>query len=191
MLPYFPNFIQSTDLSILAWIQMHLVSPFCDVFFKLITHLGDGGIFWILIAVIMLFFKQTRKTGLMLGAALILGVIFGNGIIKNLFQRVRPFDLEDALVRVPLIPKPEDWSFPSGHTLASFEAATVLMIREKRFGIPALVLAVLIAFSRLYLYVHFPSDVFIGALMGVLFGFLGVLIVNKIWKAAKKSLEKS
>ena len=100
-----------------------------------------------------------------MGAALVLGVIFGNGILKNLFQRVRPFDLENALVQIPIISKPGDWSFPSGHTLASFEAATVLMIRDKRFGIPALILAVLVAFSRLYLYVHFPSDVIAGALL--------------------------
>ncbi len=191
MVPYFPDFIQSADLSILAWIQTHLVSPFCDGFFKLVTHLGDSGIFWILIAVIMLFFKKTRKTGLMMGAALVLGVIFGNGILKNLFQRVRPFDLENALVQVPIIAKPGDWSFPSGHTLASFEAATVLMIRDKRFGIPALILAVLIAFSRLYLYVHFPSDVIAGALLGILFGCLGVWIVNKVWKAATKNISKA
>ena len=125
----------------------------------------------------------------MIGAALILGLIFGNGILKNLFQRVRPYDLEEALVQTPLIEKPSDWSFPSGHTLASFEAATVLMIRDKRFGIPALVLAFLIAFSRLYLYVHFPSDVLAGVLLGVLFGCLGVWIVNAIWKRVEKELK--
>lgn len=189
MVPYFPEFIQSADLSILEWIQENLVSPFCNGFFTFITHLGDGGILWILLAVLLLFFKKTRKTGFMIGAALILGLIFGNGILKNLFQRVRPYDLENALIQTPLIEKPSDWSFPSGHTLASFEAAAVLMIRDKRFGIPVLILAALIAFSRLYLYVHFPSDVLIGALLGVLFGFLGVWIVNAIWKRAEKELK--
>lgn len=125
-----------------------------------------------------------------MGAALVLGLILGNGVLKNLFQRVRPYDLENALVQVPLIAKPGDWSFPSGHTLASFEAATVLMIRDKRFGIPALILACLIAFSRLYLYVHFPSDVLAGAILGIFFGFLGVLIVGKIAKAVEKELKK-
>lgn len=190
MVPFFPEPIQSIDLSILEWIQTHLVSPFCDGFFSFITHLGDSGILWILLAVGMLFFKKTRKTGLMMGAALVLGLIFGNGVLKNLFQRVRPYDLENALVQVPLIAKPGDWSFPSGHTLASFEAATVLMIRDKRFGIPALVLALLIAFSRLYLYVHFPSDVLVGALLGILFGFLGVFIVEKLVKAVERELKK-
>ncbi len=190
MVPFFPEFIQSMDLSILEWIQTHLVTPFCDRFFSLITHLGDGGILWILLAVGMLFFKKTRKTGLMIGAALVLGLLFGNGILKNLFQRVRPYDLENALVQVPIIAKPSDWSFPSGHTLASFETATVLMIRDRRFGIPALMLALLIAFSRLYLYVHFPSDVLAGVLLGVLFGFLGVLIVGKIARAVEKELQK-
>ena len=189
MVPFFPEWIQSTDLSILEWIQIHLVNPFCDGFFSLVTHLGDGGILWILLAVGMLFFKKNRKTGLMMGTALVLGLIFGNGVLKNLFQRVRPYDLENALVQVPIIAKPGDWSFPSGHTLASFEAATVLMIRNKRFGIPALILAVLIAFSRLYLYVHFPSDVLAGALLGVLLGFLGVFIVGKIAKTVDKELK--
>ena len=187
MVPFFPEWIQSTDLSILEWIQTHLVNPFCDGFFSLVTHLGDSGMLWILLAVGMLFFKKTRKTGLMMGAALVLGLIFGNAILKNLFQRVRPYDLENALVQVPIIAKPGDWSFPSGHTLASFEAATVLMIRDKRFGIPALIL---IAFSRLYLYVHFPSDVLAGALLGILLGFLGVFIVSRIVKQVDKELKK-
>ena len=182
MLLYFPEPLQNADVSILIWIQEHLVNPVCDVFFSLVTHLGYSGIFWILVAIALVCFKRTRKTGLMVGAALLLGLIFGNGILKNLFARVRPYDLENAFLTETLVKKPSDWSFPSGHTLASFEAAAVLMIRDKRFGVPALVLAILIAFSRLYLYIHFPSDVVAGLLLGVLFGFCGVWIVGTIWK---------
>ena len=81
-----------------------------------------------------------------------------------------------------------DFSFPSGHTLASFEAATVLMIRDKRFGIPALILAILIALSRLYLYVHYPTDVLAGALLGVFIGIFACFLVDKIYKRFERKI---
>ncbi len=194
MVPYFPDFIQNIDVSILNWIHENLTTPFLDAVMPLITSLGNAGWLWIATAVVMLFFKKTRRIGLMMGVALILGLAFGNGILKNLFARVRPYDLESALVTVPIIDKPHDFSFPSGHTLASFEAASVLLItRKQHFGwklaAPALVLAILIAFSRLYLYVHFPTDILGGLLLGCIFGFCGVVIVNAIEKRffAKKA----
>ncbi|MGN1082348.1 MAG: hypothetical protein ACI4SJ_02290, partial [Candidatus Avispirillum sp.] len=97
MIPYFPEVIQNWDVSVLRFIQEHIVCPVLDVFFSLVTHLGDGGIFWICVAVLFLFFKRTRKTGIMMGAALILGLIIGNGILKNVIGRVRPYDLDGAL----------------------------------------------------------------------------------------------
>ncbi len=192
MIPYFPEFIQNLDVAILRWINETFSSSFLDWLVPKITFLGNGGWLMIVIAVVMLFFKRTRKTGIMIGAALILGLTFGNGVLKNLFARVRPYDLEGALVTELLISKPHDYSFPSGHTLASFEAATVIALRcktlpgKKITGAVALVLAFLIAFSRLYLYVHFPSDVLGGAILGTLFGFCGVWIVN----AAEKKIVK-
>ncbi len=187
MVPYFPDFLQNWDVSVLNFIQNNIVNPVLDVFFSLVTHLGDGGIFWIAVALIMLCFKKTRKTGLMMGAALILGLIIGNGILKNVFGRVRPYALDDAMRTIDqlLVKAPSDASFPSGHTLASFEASVVLMIRDKRFGIPALIIAVCVALSRLYLYIHFPTDVIAGAILGIINAFLGVLIVNTIWKAVE------
>ena len=93
MVPYFPDVIQNWDVSVLNWIQDNIVCPFLNVFFSLVTHLGDGGIFWICVAVLMLFFKRTRKAGITMGVALVLGLIIGNGILKNVFGRVRPYDL--------------------------------------------------------------------------------------------------
>lgn len=185
MVPYFPDFIQNWDISVLNFIQENIVNPVLDVFFSLITHLGDDGIFWIAIAVVMLFFEKTRKTGIMMGAALILGLIIGNGVLKNVFGRVRPYALDDAMRSIDqlLVKAPSDASFPSGHTLASFEASVVLMIRDKRFGIPALIIAVCVALSRLYLYIHFPTDVIAGAILGTANAVLAVLIVNTAWKA--------
>lgn len=168
------------ELGILDFIQEHIRCDFLDWFFPTITKLGDSGIFWILLAVIFLFFKKTRKTGLMMGVALLCGLIVGNLTLKPLIHRIRPYDLNpDAVL---LIDRLSDFSFPSGHTLSSFEGATVLMIRDKRFGIPAMVLAVCIALSRLYLYVHYPTDVLAGAILGIGFGFLAVALVNAVQK---------
>ena len=191
MVPYFPDVIQSWDVSCLNWIREHIANPVLDVFFSLVTHLGDGGIFWIICAVVMLFFQKTRKTGIMMGASLALGLILGNGLLKNLFGRVRPFDLDGAYgsmmtVDDLLVSKPGDKSFPSGHTLACFECAFVLLYRDKRFGIPALAIAVAVGFSRLYLYLHYPTDIFGGILLGLFNAVLAVIIVNAVFKAIEK-----
>ncbi len=187
MVPYFPDFIQNIDVTVLNWIHEVFSCAFLDAIVPMITFLGDKGWFWIAVAVILLFPKKTRKVGLMMGVALILGLAIGNGVLKNLFARVRPFDLEGAMVKELLIDRPHDFSFPSGHTLASFEAASVILLQRKNVGglkvaIPALVLAIMISLSRLYLYVHFPSDILGGMLLGILFGFCGVGIVNLVEK---------
>lgn len=192
MVPYFPDFIQNTDISILNWIYETFSCAFLDAVMPVVTFFGNGGWLWIAMAILMLFSKKTRKVGLAMGAALILGLIFGNGILKNLFARVRPYELEGALTALPIIGKQSDFSFPSGHTLASFEAASVLILtRKQHFGwklaAPALFLAVLIAFSRLYLYVHFPSDILGGLILGCICGVIGVKIVDA---AEKKLLKK-
>lgn len=172
------------ELGILDFIQEHIRCGFLDWFFSTITKLGDSGIFWILLAVILLFFKKTRKTGLMMGVALLCGLIVGNITLKPLIHRIRPYDLNPDVTL--LIDRLSDFSFPSGHTLSSFEGATVLMIRDKRFGVPAMVLAVCIALSRLYLYVHYPTDVLAGAILGIGFGFLAVAVVNAVQKKITK-----
>ena len=181
------EWITNLDLAILDFIQNTFRCDFLDTVVPYITSFADKGIGWIAVAVILLCFKKTRKTGLMVGVALILGLIFGNGLLKNLFARTRPYDLPGVQIDL-LVERLSDFSFPSGHTLASFEAAVVLMIRDKRFGIPALVLAVLIALTRLYLYVHFPTDVLAGALLGTLFAFIAVCLVDKVWNKAELKL---
>ena len=133
---------------------------------------------------------------------MLLGLIIGNGILKNLVARTRPFDLGNAVVSRNrlLIEAPTDYSFPSGHTLASFEAATAIYKDHTLYGFAAFVLALLIAFSRIYLQVHYPSDVLGGAILGFLLGLLGSTIVRWIsdmWtsrkekKAAKQAEEEN
>lgn len=175
----------SFDLPILDWIQANLTNPLLDKIMPIITLFGDGGIFWIAVAVVLLFFPKYRKTGLAMGVALILGVLVCNVTMKPIIARIRPYDFQEQYLEKTitlLIEAQHDFSFPSGHTIASFEACTVLMLNDKRLGIPATILAFLIAFSRLYLYVHYPSDVIFSFFAGILFGLLGNLIMNAIWK---------
>ena len=133
-------------------------------------------------AAVMLIFPKTRKTGLAMGIALVLGLIFCNFLLKPLVNRPRPFKvLEDMGIIVQLLIKePGPHSFPSGHTIASFEAGVAMLLGNKKLGIPAFILAILIAFSRLYLYVHYPTDVIASIILGTLFAFIGHFVAKKI-----------
>lgn len=177
-------FAENFDLPILDWIASHLRCGFLDVFMRGVTVLGDAGIFWILLAVALLLIPKYRRVGFSMGAALLIGLLVCNITLKPLIARPRPYDYQFTHFGKTislLIAAPKDFSFPSGHTLASFEGATVLMIHNKKLGIPALILASLIAFSRLYLYVHYPTDVLFALVMGIAFGFLGNYLVSKCY----------
>ena len=175
----------SFDLPILDWIQETMQCTFLDKTMPIVTLFGDGGVFWIGIAVLLLFFAKYRKTGFSMGMALVLGLVVCNITLKPLVARIRPYDfqLQEFGREISLlISAQHDFSFPSGHTIASFEACTVLLLHDKRMGIPATVLAILIAFSRLYLYVHYPTDVLVSLVLGIAFGLLGSFLVNLIYK---------
>lgn len=166
------------DFAILDFIQSHLRCEFLDVVMPLITKLGDAGILWILSALILLLIPKTRKTGAAMAAALVLEALFCNLLLKPLVARTRPYDINTAVQL--LIAAPIDFSFPSGHTGASFAAVSALFFRKNRLWIPAAVLSVLIGFSRLYLYVHYPTDVLAGVVIGIFFGWLGSMLIQKI-----------
>ena len=170
--------MNQSELAVLDFIAEHLRCGFLDFVMPKITLLGDAGIFWIVLALALLIPKKTRKTGLMMAVALILGLIVCNITVKPLVARIRPYDVKGISPYLAEIQ--HDFSFPSGHTTASFEGATVIACRHRKWGIAACVLAALIAFSRMYLYVHYPTDILAGLILGVAFGLLGVLIVNKI-----------
>lgn len=175
------NALNNFEIGILDFIADKLGCAFLDFLMPIITLFGDGGIFWIACAVIMLFFKSTRKTALTMGMALLIGLLVCNVTLKPLVGRIRPYNVNTDVVL--LIERLSDYSFPSGHTVASFEAAVTLMICERRrFGYPALVLALLIAFSRLYLYVHYPTDVLTSIILGTLFAFISYFAVNALYK---------
>lgn len=118
-------------------------------------------------------------------AGMLTGLIIGNFILKNFVARERPCWIDTEVFM--LIPVPHDYSFPSGHTLASTISAVILMQESKKFGIPACILAALIAFSRMYLFVHFPTDILGGLILGLIIGFS----VNPVWNKIFASREKT
>ena len=159
-----------------------------DVIMKYITLLGEGGMIWIIFAVILICTKKYRKCGLMMGAALLL---------KNLIARPRPFNRFDpadpAMFAVwkdfpfpEIVSRPSSFSFPSGHTSSSFAAALPMLKTDKKIGIPALVLAFLIGFSRIYVHVHYPTDVIVGAIAGLFYGWVGIVLVQKLEPIVKR-----
>lgn len=172
----------SFDLPILDWIQAHLQCGFLDFLMPIITLFGEDGIFWIALSVVLLVIPKTRKTGLGMLIALLIGLLVCNVTLKPLVKRPRPYDLQEEMgVYITLlIERLHDYSFPSGHTIASFEAATVLLKNSRKMGIPAMILAVLIALSRLYLYVHYPTDVIFAVFAGILFAFIGDALAARI-----------
>lgn len=173
------------DFSILDFIHNNLACDALDTAMPIITFFGSTALLWILAAVIMLITRGYRKNGVMMCAALALCLLVGNLILKNIIARDRPCWInEDVML---LVPNPEDYSFPSAHSMTSFAAAAVLFRTDKRLGAAALIMAALIAFSRLYLYVHFPTDVFAGILMGIALGTAACVIVEKMVKAREKN----
>lgn len=173
----------SLDQSILYWIHDNLSCGVLDMLMPKLTLLGSGGAIWLLAAAIMLCAKKYRRQGVILLAGLAVGVLVGNVCLKNLIDRPRPCWLDDSVKL--LIPIPTDYSFPSGHTLSSVIGATVLTKTNRRFGWAAIPLAAIIAFSRLYLFVHYPSNILAGAVLGVAIG----LAVYRVGMRYKNSVE--
>ena len=147
-----------------------------------ITTLGNSGAIWIILTICLLISRKYRKTGIALCCALVLDVIVCNIILKPFVARIRPCDVNTAIQL--LISHPTDFSFPSGHTAASFAAVSTLYFCRQKLWIPSLILALLISFSRLYLYVHYPSDVAAGMLFGSIFGFIGYKLGDYIERQA-------
>lgn len=166
------------ELQFLNLIQ-EIRTTFLDVFMSNVTKLGNVGFIWILLTIILLVIPKTRKSGVILAAALIVDLILCNVILKPLVARIRPFDVNTAIQLI--IAKPQDYSFPSGHTATSVASVVALYLAgEKRLWKIALILACFIAFSRMYLYVHYPTDVLGGAVVGVISGYIGYKVTLRM-----------
>ena len=180
------EWITAVDNRILDWVAEHLHTPFGDAVMPVITTLGNAGAIWLLTAAILLFLPKWREAGIQMLVSMAIAAIIGSLILKPLIARERPFSANGFTEL--LISAPKDFSFPSGHTSASAAAAVILFIRDRRAGIPAILLAMLIAFSRMYLYVHYPSDILGGVILGLLSAWGGWAAGRWIWRkcAGKK-----
>lgn len=173
-----PEFITNIDISILLHIQESIRVPWLTPIVVFITSLGNAGIFWVILSFALLLSKKTRWIGCISFLALFASLFINNLLLKNLVGRIRPYDACSTLL--PLVTKPADYSFPSGHTGSSFASACVLYHHlPKKAGILALVLAALISLSRLYVGVHYPSDVFVGMMTGIVSSCLAEWVFQK------------
>ena len=160
------NALTQAEGSVLLWIQDSLRSDFLTPIMKVVTLLGDKGILWILVALALLCVRRTRPLGARCVGAMVIGLLITNLVIKNWVARTRPYDEIQGLLC--LVAKQDDFSFPSGHATNSLACAWVLFRRTPRkYGVPALVVAILICLSRLYVGIHYPTDVLGGVAIGI------------------------
>ncbi len=175
------HFLSELDGGILLWIQEYLRNPVLTPILKVITNLGNGGAIWILLTLLILLLPKTRRVGCMMAVALIGTLLINNMLLKNLVARTRPYEVIEGLTY--LVKRPGDFSFPSGHAGCAFSAACIMLRRlPKRYGIPAIVFAIIISLSRLYVGVHYPSDVLFGVVSGILISYAAEMLVERIWK---------
>lgn len=165
------------ELSFLHMLQ-YIHNNLLDSIMVFITHLGDNGTIWILLGLIFITIPRYRHCGIMILIALSVNYLLGDMILKNIFARPRPFQIDNSISL--LIPKPSSYSFPSGHSSAGFAAAVTIFINHKKAGILPLCLAVCIAFSRLYLFVHYPTDVLAGIILGTFVAICLKIVTKKI-----------
>lgn len=172
------DFIQNLDSEIVLWVQEHLTHPFLDKIMIFFTKIGDGGMLWIAIGVILLFTKKYRGVGFVTLLSLLIGTALCDQWLKFLIARDRPFM---AIPMEILIDDPDSYSFPSGHTTSSFAAAFVLGYYLKEYRVYFYLVAGLVSFSRIYLFVHYPTDI----VAGVLVGYIASLIAIRIFTSLK------
>lgn len=169
------------EFDLLYWFQ-GLHNPVLDKIVVAITSLGNAGIFWILLTVVMLIFCKDKRVAWTSALALLFSLLVINIFLKNTVMRARPCWIDESVQL--LIKSPSDYSFPSGHSSASFAGAVSIVqyARYRKQGIAAVILAVLIATSRLYLFVHFPTDVLTGTILGIIEAIVAGLIIRAIYR---------
>lgn len=228
--------ILNFDLSVFEFVFNNLSNSVMDVIMKVITTLGDDGIFFIILGVVMLFFKKTRKAGLVCLGSLLVMTLLNNELIKPIMERPRPYNLtilpEAAQKAFEEYGKEYDWigffgkidwtidrfpgfaekwnagyewpavvdymkskslSFPSGHTSSAFTfaMAITMVLRKKSVSIPAFIFAFLMGLSRIYVGVHYPTDVIVGAVVGIIYALIGYVIFAKLYDVVYPKIENA
>ena len=189
---FLQEFIVNIDVAIYQFVDS-IMNPVLNVIMTFITHLGDTpGIIWFILGLGLLIPRKTRKLGILLFAGLAFASVINNLCLKEIIERPRPYNLDPEVwknagyeyIWPNLIKKSDSWSFPSGHTSTSIGAGFALLLgcrkKELGIGIPAFIISLLIGFSRIYVHVHYPTDVIVGALIGLLSGLAMYLVFTKL-----------
>ena len=189
---FLQEFIVNIDVAIYQFVDS-IMNPVLNVIMTFITHLGDTpGIIWFILGLGLLIPRKTRKLGILLFAGLAFASVINNLCFKEIIERPRPYNLDPEVwknagyeyIWPNLIKKSDSWSFPSGHTSTSIGAGFALLLgcrkKELGIGIPAFIISLLIGFSRIYVHVHYPTDVIVGALIGLLSGLAMYLVFTKL-----------
>ncbi len=176
------------EFKFLHWLKSHH-SPTADKLMKTFTHMGDAGWIWIALSAGCVRTDKYKKSGFSMAVALVMSFIFSNTLLKNIVDRARPF-WKDRTFKIK-IREPKDYSFPSGHTSAAIGSAVALLLNRKKEGTAALFVALQIAFSRLYLTVHYPTDVLAGIVLGILYGYSGNYVAEMIMKRIARRKAKA
>ena len=184
------------DLAVFEWVQS-IQSHFLTAIMTTVTTLGDEGIIFIVLGLVLLCTKKYRKAGVSILVALVVMLVLNNLVLKELIARPRPFNLDPEtyawwheVYKYPYfnIHQPSSYSFPSGHTSSAFAAAIALLCHDRKLGIPTTVFAALMGFSRIYVEVHYCTDVIGGAIVGIIYARLGVLIAKFLFPIVDKVL---
>lgn len=171
--------ILSLDFKILNYLQQFHSGPL-DLIMKFFTYIGENGYIWIALGLLFLCFKKTRKMGIYLLITLAIEFICNDLVLKHIIKRQRPFFYNKRINMV--IKRPTSYSFPSGHASAAFSSATAIFMHDKIKGLFAYLVAIAISVSRIYFYVHYPSDIVCGAILGMIVA----IIVRLMGKAIEK-----
>jgi Membrane-associated phospholipid phosphatase len=173
------------EAQVLLFVQEHIRSAFLDPIMHFFTLIGEAGIVWIVLGLLLLLHPKTRKGGFFMLLCLLAGFLLNNILIKNLIQRPRPYVTIPALISA--VGEVSEWSFPSGHTCSSFTCATALALSFGKKGALAFIPALLISLSRIYVGVHYPSDIICGALLGALVAVSMYYLLKRLFRTDKKA----
>ena len=189
---FLQEFIVNIDVAIYQFVDS-IMNPVLNVIMTFITHFGDTpGIIWFILGLCLLIPRKTRKLGILLFAGLAFASVINNLCLKEIIERPRPYNLDPEVwknagyeyIWPNLIKKSDSWSFPSGHTSTSIGAGFALLLgcrkKELGIGIPAFIISLLIGFSRIYVHVHYPTDVIVGAVIGLVSGLAMYLVFTKL-----------